>query len=80
MKLNDLLKGKTVMVNTDMNVKVTLVIADIQEVNRSEDLEPATAANDWWPKSRDWIEYEVKFTNGKRKTYHSLEEIEIVNN
>jgi len=78
MKLNDLLKGKVVNIMTDAKVMVQLQIESIDEVKHSEDLEPATRENDWWPPSRDWTTFDVKFTNGFYKSYGSLEEIDVI--
>lgn len=75
MNIYDLLKGKKVMVETDMKTMVELEIKEVTENRHSQDLEPATSANDWWPKSRDWTTYTVKFTNGAVKEYQSLEEL-----
>ncbi len=77
MKILDLLKGKKIMVKTDVGAIVELEIKEVKENKHSEDLEPATAKNDWWPASRDWITYTVVFTNGYHKSYSSLEEIEV---
>jgi hypothetical protein len=78
MNISDLLKGKIVNVMTDTKVIVQLVIESVEETKHSEDLAPATKENDWWPPSRDWITYDIKFTNGYTKSYHSLSEIDIV--
>jgi len=71
----DLVKGKKMMVETDMGVSVELEIKEIEPVNHSVNLEPATPQNDWWPASRDWTTYKVHFTNGKSKEFSSLESI-----
>lgn len=78
MKLTDLLKGKKVNYMTDAKVVVQLEIKDAKEERRSRDLAPATRENDWWPPSEDWTTIEVEFTNGFRKSYRSLSEIELV--
>jgi hypothetical protein len=77
MNILDLLKGKFMMVETDMKVFVELEIKEVKEENHSEDLEPATAKNDWWPPSRDWTTYTVFFTNGAKKKFSSLQEIKV---
>jgi len=74
----DLMKGKLVNYMTDAKVEVPLIIDKVEVKHYSEDLEPATRANDWWPKTRDWTEIEVSFTNGFKKTYNHLEEIKFV--
>lgn len=73
----DLLKGKKMMVMTDMNVEVELTIKEIKENKHSENLEPSTRENDWWPASRDWSDYTVSFTNGAKKTFSSLDSIKL---
>ena len=78
MKLTDLLKGKKVNYMTDAKVVVQLEIKEAKEERHSRDLAPATRENDWWPPSEDWTTIEVGFTNGFRKSYRSLSEIELV--
>lgn len=73
----DLLKGKKMMVMTDMKVVVELEIKEVKCVPHSQNLEPATPANDWWPASRDWTTYTVYFTNGAVKEFSSLNEINV---
>ena len=75
MEIADLLKGKKVKVMTDAMAEVVLEIESAEEERHSRDLEPATPANDWWPKSHDWTTIEVKFTNGFRKSYRNLSDI-----
>lgn len=65
------------MVLTDVGVVVELEIKEVVHNRHSEDLEPSTAANDWWPKSREWSTYTVRFTNGHSKNYSSIEEIKV---
>ena len=77
MEILDLLKGRKMIVHTDVGVDVELTIKEVNEDHHSENLEPSTPANDWWPASRDWTTYTVTFTNGHTKTYHSLSEIKI---
>jgi hypothetical protein len=78
MKILDLLKGKKVKVMTDARVEVELEIESAEERKHSRDLEPATQANDWWPKSEDWTTIRVEFTNGFVKTYKNLNQINLV--
>ena len=78
MKLTDLLKGKKVNYMTDAKVVVQLEIKEAKEERHSRDLAPATRENDWWPPSEDWTTIVVEFTNGFRKSYRSLSEIELV--
>lgn len=78
MTLFDLMKSWQVKVMTDAKVEVLLTIESVTPNNHSEELEPSTAANDWWPKTRDWTTYTVRFTNGFQKEYSSIEEIELL--
>ena len=77
MKVFDLLVGKKMMVETDMGVTVELEIQEVKENHHSEELAPATKANDWYPPTRDWTTYTVTFTTGKTKTINSLNEINV---
>ena len=75
----DLLKGKKIMVHIDeLKMDVEMEILSVEADHQSRDLEAATAANDWWPKSESWTNYIVRFTTGGRKTYRSLSEIKIL--
>lgn len=78
MTLYDLMKHLQVRVMTDAKVEVLLTIESVTPNNHSEELEESNAANDWWPKTRDWTTYTVKFTNGFEKEYTSIEEIELI--
>ena len=78
MDVLELLKGKNMSVMTDMKVEVELTIKEVKENHHSQDLEESTAANDWWPASRDWTTYTVNFTNGAHKTFDSLSQIKII--
>ena len=77
MNILDLLKGKKVEIMTEVRVPVELEIREVIEEHHSEELEPSTRENDWWPATRDWKTYTVKFTNGATKTYRSLNEIKL---
>ena len=78
MNILDLLKGKEIIVPTNMKVDVKLKIEKVEERHHSEELGPSTPENDWWPPTRDWVDYKVTFTNGASKTYNSLNEIKII--
>lgn len=78
MNVLELLQGKRIIVKTDVGVDVELVIKEVIEDHRSVNLEESTAANDWWPATRDWTTYIVKFTNGHQKTYDSLNQIKVI--
>lgn len=78
MKVTDLLKGKIVNYMTDAKVEVQLEIKEAIVKTHSRDLEPATRANDWWPKSESWSTIEVEFTNGFKKSFNSFNEINLI--
>jgi len=78
MKVLDLLVGRKMKIMTDVLVEVELEIASVEEQHHSQDLEPSTSKNDFWPASRDWTTYEVKFTNGSRKSFQNLSDIKIL--
>jgi len=78
MNILDLLVGKKMLIMTDMKVDVELEIKEVIEVKHSENLEAATADNDWWPTSRDWTTFTVKFTNGAQKEFRSINEIKVI--
>jgi hypothetical protein len=74
----DLLKGRKMSVETDMKVSIELTIEEVKENHHSRDLTESNAANDWWPETKDWTTYTVKFTNGASKEFSSLSEIKIL--
>lgn len=77
MNVLDLLKGKKMMVMTNMKVEVELEIKEVKEDSHSEELEPSTKENDWYPATRNWKDYTVFFTNGATKTFDSIQQIKI---
>lgn len=79
MNILDLLVGKKVSVMTEMKVEVLMEIKSITEDRKSREITPSTRENDWWGESVYWSEYIVTFTNGAKKTYPSLESIQIMN-
>lgn len=68
MTLSEILKGalvgKKLRHKNQYGRIVILEIEDIKTENYSVDLEPATAANDWWPATRDWSETKIYFVDG----------------
>lgn len=74
----DLLKGKKIELDTDVGVKVVVEIKSIKENWHSEDLEPATKANDWYPNQRTWNTYTIFLSTGKFIQIYSLSELKIV--
>ncbi len=77
MNVLELLKGKKMMVMTDMKVEVELEIKKVEDNHHSQDLEESTAANDWWPQQRTWTTWTVYFTNGAQKAFDSLDRINV---
>lgn len=75
MNIFDLMVGKKMKVMTDMKVEVELEILKVKENHNSQDLEPATAENDWWPPSREWKTYTVTFVNGSTKDFDSINQM-----
>lgn len=78
MKALDLLKGKAMMVLTNVGVKVELTIDRVVEERKSQDLEPATKENDYYPSSFQYADYTVHFTNGHKESYRYISEIVII--
>ncbi len=78
MDVLELLKGKKMRVMTDMKVEVELEIQEVKQNNHSEDLEPATRENDFWPPSRNWTTFTVLFTNGSSKKFNNINEINVL--
>lgn len=79
MNLTELLANRLVRVQTEIpGVTADLRIEKVTQNNHSRDLAPATAANDWWPPQETWSDYTVEFTNKYKKTYSSIEEINIL--
>ena len=78
MNVLDLLKGKRMSIKTDVGTFAELEIKEVKQNHHSQDLAPATAANDWWPPSRDWATFTVYFTNGYSKVYSSISEIQVM--
>jgi len=78
MNIFDLLKGKKVLVKTDVGIDVELEIKNVTESHHAQDLEPPTSGNDWRPTSREWTTYDVIFTNGRYRQYKRISDIQIV--
>lgn len=81
MNILDLMKGRVVLVNTDMKVEVELIIQEVVENTSSwsRETEPATIENGWWPSEihGSSTEYVVKFTNGVTKRYGRIGDIKL---
>ncbi len=82
MTLSEILKksliGKKLRHTNRYGRIVVLEIEDIKTTNHSEELEPATPANDWWPASRDWTETRIYFVDGSNIQTHGSEKLDIV--
>ena len=78
MNILELAKGKKMIIETDMKAMVELEVKNIEPVSHSEELEPSTPQNDWWPKTNVWTTYVVHFTNGAKKEYQSLHDIKFI--
>lgn len=78
MKLTDFLKGKKVNYKTDAGVIVQLEIKSVKEVHHSRDVGPSNAQNDWWPAQETWYTWDVEFTTGFKKSYDTIEAIDII--
>jgi hypothetical protein len=82
MKLSEILKtalvGKKLRHRNQYGRTVILEIEDIKTTNHSEDLEPKTAANDWWPATRDWTETRIYFVDGSSIQTYQGENLDIV--
>lgn len=74
----ELMAGRKIIVETEVGAYVELTIKEVKREHHSEDLEPSTQANDWWPASREWDTYVVYFTNGHHKIYDNLESINVI--
>ena len=66
------------LVETDLKVKVELEIESIEPQHHSRQITPNTPENDWWGESEDWTTYTVKFTNGARKEFANINDIEVL--
>lgn len=73
----DLLKGRKMMVMTDMKVEVELTIKEVKENNHSREIGESNAANDWYPEMSYWTTFTVIFENGATKNFDSLSQIKI---
>ncbi len=78
MELTQFLKGKKVKYMTDARVEVILEIDSAKEEFHSEELEPSTPANDWYPAMRSWTVLVVTFTTGFKKSYNSFKDINVI--
>jgi hypothetical protein len=82
MDINNILKGKKVIVSTDAKVDVELVVEKAEEkINyKTIQITPDTPENDWWGRSETYqsSEYILTFENGLIKRYKSLQGIRCV--
>jgi hypothetical protein len=78
MTVLELLKGKKVKVMTDAKVEVELVIDSAKIESHYVQTGPSTPENDWWPDSSEWETVDITFTNGFKKSYRSLSDINLL--
>lgn len=78
MNVLELLKGRKMLVETDMKVKVELEIKEVKEISHSREIGESNAANDWYPEMSYWTTYQVTFVNGASKSFDSLGEIKVI--
>jgi hypothetical protein len=76
--LFDLLKGKKMLVMTDMKVEVELTIKEVKENNHSREIGESNRENDWYPEMSYWTTYTVIFENGAFKTFDNLGQIKVI--
>ena len=74
----DLLKGRKMMVMTDMKVEVELTIKEVKENNHSREIGESNAQNDWYPEMSYWTTYTVTFENGATKNFDNLGQIKVI--
>ena len=77
MTVFDLLKGKKVLLMTDAKVEVELTIESAKIQHHYVQTGPSTPENDWWPDANEWDTIEVTFTNGFKKSFASLSDLNI---
>lgn len=78
MNVLDLLRGQMISVKTDVGTEVLLEIAKVERNHHCQQTGPSNRENDWWPDAREWDTYIVHFTNGHKKEYESIEQINII--
>ena len=79
MTLIDVIKraivGKTLKHRNQYNREVSLQIEDVIFETHTTELEPATAANDWWPATSESVSFKIKFTDGSSVKIDPSEEL-----
>lgn len=82
MTISEILKkaliGKKLRHRNQYNRTVVLEIEDIKTITRSQELEPATPANDWWPTTTDWTETRIYFVDGSSIQTYDGDKLDIV--
>jgi len=76
--LSDFLVGKKLTHRNQHGRMVTLEIEKAAIDHHTRDLEESTKANDWWPKSESWSEFNVQFVDGSTKKVGFNEALDIV--
>lgn len=77
MKVLELLIGKKIKVKSDVG-EFILEIKEVKRNHHSQEISEGTPQNDWWAEIKEWDTFMIYFTNGGKKEYYSLDEIEII--
>lgn len=72
------LVGKKLRHKNQYNREVVLEVENIKVEHGSRDLEPSTAANDWWPAQETWTNYYVCFVDGSKISFSASTKFDIV--
>jgi len=82
MKLIDILKkeivGKKIKHKNQYRREVTLEVEDVICERHTVELEPATAANDWWPASSESVSFKIKFVDGSSINVDFSENLDLI--
>lgn len=78
MDIMELLKGRKINYLTEALVPVRLEIREVRRLISFRPLEVASKENDWWPRTETLESIEIEFTNGFKRKYKSLFEIDFV--
>jgi hypothetical protein len=82
MTLNEILVtslyNKTLRHTNQYGRKVELKIEDVKIEHYSVDLEPATAANDWWPPTSESYSVVLYLSDGSTKNVYFTENLDIL--
>jgi hypothetical protein len=76
--LSDFLVGKKLRHRNQHGREVVLEIEKAAIDHHSQEDEPATRENDWWPKTTDWTTFTIQFVDGSRKEFSFTSTLDIV--